>query len=246
MAGSRIAPPDEAAAGERDGLLATKVNIPQRRQDHLTRPRLIERLDQGMAREVILVCTPAGFGKTTLLADWAATARWPVAWLSLDAGDDDPIRFWRYVVVALDRAVGGMGERVLPLLSRSGGISGQGVVTALVIPPNAALSTADEPDGRAGGPSRQDSDGEEATMIPVLVAFGSFLTTLAGDSAALRFHDQRHLILGLAAGLMLGVVGFDLVPEALTQQPGELFGVPLAMLAAVLASWPCTSSSARW
>jgi LuxR family maltose regulon positive regulatory protein len=132
MAGSRIAPPDEAEAGERDGLLVTKVNIPQSRPDHLARPRLIERLDQGMAREVILVCTPAGFGKTTLLADWAATARWPVAWLSLDAGDDDPIRFWRYVVVALDRAVGGIGERVLPLLSRSGGISGQGVVTALV------------------------------------------------------------------------------------------------------------------
>jgi hypothetical protein len=48
-------------------------------------------------------------------------------------------------------------------------------------------------------------------MIPVLVAFGSFLTTLAGGFAALRFHDQQHLILGLAAGLMLGVVGFDLV-----------------------------------
>ena len=71
-------------------------------------------------------------------------------------------------------------------------------------------------------------------MIPILVAFGSFVTTLVGGFAALRFHDQQHLILGLSAGLMLGVVGFDLVPEALTQQPGVLFGVPLAMLAAVV------------
>ena len=72
------------------------------------------------------------------------------------------------------------------------------------------------------------------TAIPVLVAFGAFVATLVGGFAALRFRDQQHLVLGLAAGLMLGVVGFDLVPEALSQQPGELFGVPLAMLAAVL------------
>jgi zinc and cadmium transporter len=71
------------------------------------------------------------------------------------------------------------------------------------------------------------------TVIPVLVAFGAFAATLAGGLAALRFRDQQHLILGLAAGLMLGVVGFDLVPEALSQQPGELFGVPSVMLAAV-------------
>jgi ZIP family zinc transporter len=72
------------------------------------------------------------------------------------------------------------------------------------------------------------------TEIPVLVAFGAFVATLVGGFAALRFRDQQHLILGLSAGLMLGVVGFDLVPEALSLQPGVLFGVPSAMLAAVL------------
>ena len=132
MAGSRRSSPDDAVAGERDEVLATKVNIPQTRRDHLTRSRLIEGLNDGMARDVILVCTPAGFGKTTLLADWAASARCAVAWLSLDPEDNDPIRFWRYVVVALDRAAGGIGHRVLPFLGLPGVTSVRGVVTALI------------------------------------------------------------------------------------------------------------------
>jgi LuxR family transcriptional regulator, maltose regulon positive regulatory protein len=120
------------ATRERDDLLATKLNVPRTRPDHLGRSRLIERLDQGMARELVLVCTPAGFGKTTLLADWAATARWPVAWLSLDPQDNDPMRFWRYVVAALDRVAGGLAEHLLALLGPPSVISSQGVVTALV------------------------------------------------------------------------------------------------------------------
>jgi LuxR family maltose regulon positive regulatory protein len=96
------------------------------------RSRLIDQLSHGMTRELILVCTPAGFGKTTLLADWAASARWPVAWLSLDPEDDDPARFWRYVVAALDRVQEGLAEHLLPLLTSPGGRSSQGIVTALV------------------------------------------------------------------------------------------------------------------
>ncbi len=124
--------PDQAATRERDDLLATKFNIPRTRPDRLARARLLEGLNQGMARELILVCTPAGFGKTTLLADWATSANWPVAWLSLDEGDNDPARFWRYVVAALDRVRGGLAERVLPLLAVPAVLSSQGVVTALI------------------------------------------------------------------------------------------------------------------
>jgi zinc and cadmium transporter len=86
----------------------------------------------------------------------------------------------------------------------------------------------------AGIVRRRESGPKGGDVVPVLVALGSFVTTLAGGFAALRFRDYRHLILGLAAGLMLGVVAFDLVPEALSQQPGELFGVQLALLAAVV------------
>jgi LuxR family maltose regulon positive regulatory protein len=132
MAEPPTAPLELATPGTRDELLATKVNIPRTRPDRLARSRLFRRLDEGMGRPLVLVCTPAGFGKTTLLANWAAGATLPVAWLSLDPDDNDPMRFWRYVVAALDRVVGGLGEQIVPLLSPGSGTSTHGVVTALI------------------------------------------------------------------------------------------------------------------
>ncbi|MFC9297472.1 ZIP family metal transporter [Streptomyces sp. NPDC057011] len=66
--------------------------------------------------------------------------------------------------------------------------------------------------------------------MAVMVALGAFLMTLAGGWTAQRVTDRRHLVLGLAGGLMLGVVGLDLLPEALHAAGGEVFGVPLALL----------------
>ncbi|MER6395606.1 MULTISPECIES: ZIP family metal transporter [unclassified Kitasatospora] len=67
-------------------------------------------------------------------------------------------------------------------------------------------------------------------MTAILVAAGAFLMTLIGGYVAQRTGDRRHLVLGFAAGLMLGVVAFDLLPEALHQAPGEIHGVPQALL----------------
>src|SRR5262249_25768329 len=89
-------------------------------------------LGRGLARGRVLVCAPAGFGKTTLLADWARSDGRPVAWLSLDEGDNDPARFWRYAVAALDRALPGLAERVGPLLGPPPPRSFDGLVTALI------------------------------------------------------------------------------------------------------------------
>ena len=80
----------------------------------------------------MLVCAPAGYGKTILLAEWVRRGRHPVAWLSLDAGDNDPARFWRHAVAALDRVRPGISERMGPLLGPPPPPSFEPLVTALI------------------------------------------------------------------------------------------------------------------
>jgi LuxR family maltose regulon positive regulatory protein len=128
---SAAGPPKIAASGP-DALLATKLHVPRPHMGFMPRPRLAGRLDEGLARQLILVCAPAGSGKTALLADWAGRGGCPIAWLSLDASDNDPARFWRYAVAALDRVRPGISERVGPLLGPPAPPSFEGLVTALV------------------------------------------------------------------------------------------------------------------
>ncbi len=116
---------------EQDALLATKLHVPRPQPGFVPRPRLAEALGEGLARGLVVVCAPAGFGKTALLADWAGSGRRPVAWLSLDTADNDPARFWRHVVAALDGACPGIGERAGPLLGPPPS-SFDGLVTALI------------------------------------------------------------------------------------------------------------------
>ena len=122
----------EAATSERDVLLATKLNVPGLRPDLVPRPRLAQRLEEGRGRGLVLVCAPAGYGKTVLLAEWVRHGRYPMAWLSLDAGDNDPARFWRHTVAALDRGRPGISERIGPLLGPPPPPSFEPLVTALI------------------------------------------------------------------------------------------------------------------
>ena len=84
-----ISPAAGALSGN-DVLLATKLHLPRPQPGFVSRPRLVHALSQGLARGRALVCAPAGFGKTALLADWARGGARPVAWLGLDAGENDP------------------------------------------------------------------------------------------------------------------------------------------------------------
>jgi LuxR family maltose regulon positive regulatory protein len=117
---------------ERDLLLATKLVVPGLRVGFVPRPWLTARLDEGLAHGTVLICAPAGAGKTSLLTQWARASTRPVAWVSLDEGDSDPIRFWRQVVAALDGVYPGLRERLAPLLRPPAPASCEPLVTALI------------------------------------------------------------------------------------------------------------------
>ena len=94
-------------------ILATKLYIPRLRPNVVSRPRLNERLNEGLHRKLTLISAPAGFGKTTLVSQWLAGGPRPIAWLSLDEGENDPARFLTYLVAALRTVAPNIGEGVL-------------------------------------------------------------------------------------------------------------------------------------
>ncbi len=100
-------------------LLETKFYVPKLRRGVVARPRLSERLSRGAESKLTLISAPAGFGKTTLVAEWLAAApagRPSVAWLSLDQADNQLVTFWTYLITALQTAAPGTGARALSLL----------------------------------------------------------------------------------------------------------------------------------
>lgn len=104
-------------------LLETKLYLPRWRPGLVSRPRLVEQLDQGRSRKLTLLSAPPGFGKTTLLAEWLAPTparghgrERPAAWLSLDRTDNDPTLFWTYLITALRQIAPRVGETALSML----------------------------------------------------------------------------------------------------------------------------------
>ncbi|MBP7690245.1 MAG: hypothetical protein KA765_20170, partial [Thermoflexales bacterium] len=94
--------------------LTTKLHVPALRHNAVPRPRLLNRLD---ARPITLISAQAGSGKSTLLSEWIAQTARPVAWVSLDADDNDPARFWSYLVTALQNVCARAGQTLLQTLN---------------------------------------------------------------------------------------------------------------------------------
>jgi LuxR family maltose regulon positive regulatory protein len=104
-----------------DTLLATKFHKPPLLSNLVSRKHLLHRLDEGLQQgsRLTLISTPAGYGKTTLLGEWIRASNLPVAWLSLDEGDNDPARFLSYLVSALRTIEPQIGEAALAKLQNS-------------------------------------------------------------------------------------------------------------------------------
>jgi len=124
-------------------ILATKLYIPPPRPGIVPRPRLIEQLNEGLrsGHKLTLVSASAGFGKTSLVSEWVAHNELPVAWLSLDEGDNDPVRFISYLIAALQTIKAGIGETLLTAFQSHQPPSTEAILTALL---NEAATVSDD------------------------------------------------------------------------------------------------------
>lgn len=128
-------------------ILATKLHIPSLRPNLVLRPRLTEQLNknlrhnQGFGRKLTLLSAPAGFGKTTLLSEWLVDCEQPVAWLSLDGRDNETVRFFAYLVAAVQTIYPNVGDGVLVMLQSPQPLLAESILTTLL---NEIAAVADD------------------------------------------------------------------------------------------------------
>ena len=115
-------------------LLVTKLCIPPAPPNLVPRPRLVQRLNEGLhpSRRLTLVSAPAGYGKTTLIAEWLRGLQTRSTWLSLDDADNDPARFLSYLIAALERAIGEIPESARAVLQSPQPLLPEAVLTAII------------------------------------------------------------------------------------------------------------------
>ena len=113
-------------------LLRTKITTPPARPKRVDRTRLLTRVHDGMLRALTLVVAPAGFGKTTLVAEWARSGELPVAWLSLEVADRSPERFLSYLIQAFQQVDPKIGQTALALLHGGQVVSDESILLALL------------------------------------------------------------------------------------------------------------------
>ena len=227
-------------------LVGTKLHPPSVRELTIPRERLLERLRSGSDRRLTLVACPAGFGKTTLLAAWreAEAARKPVAWLTLDEGDNDPVVLWSHAIEAFRRAspavarsaaahtvVAPVVDVVLPRLVNE--LDGQGEITLILddfhrlssVPARASVRWFVD-HAPPGFQLVLASRTEPILPVGTLRAHGELLELRAGD---LRFTCEE------ADAFLNGRLGLDLTPEDVEALMEKTEGWPAGLYLAALS-----------
>jgi len=113
-------------------ILTTKLFIPPTRSDRLARPRLVGQMEEGFRYPLVVVSASAGSGKTTLLSEWVAASVHPIAWLSLDPEDNDPVQFITYLLHALRTLKDDFGDTALEALKAGGAVPLEEVLIHLI------------------------------------------------------------------------------------------------------------------
>ena len=231
---------------EQPVLVGTKLHPPPVREETIARERLVACLRSGSDRRLTLVACPAGFGKTTLLAAWreAEAARKPVAWLTLDEGDNDPVVLWSYVIEALRRAgpavasavparpvVAPVVEAVLPGLVNE--LDGVGEITLILddfhrlssVPARASVQWFID-HAPPGFQLVLASRTEPVLPVAALRAHGELLELRADD---LRFTPEE------ADAFLNGRLGLGLTPGDVEGLAGKTEGWPAGLYLAALS-----------
>ncbi len=247
---------DGVADGPGPVLLATKLHPPAVRDQVVARERLAEPLRAGSGLRLSLVACPAGYGKTTLLAEWqeAEAARKPVAWLTLDEGDNDPVVLWSYVIEALRRACQAVSLPTSPQMV------GAASIVHMVLPRlvnqlddlGEVALILDDFHRISDGAARQSiawfvdnappafhlvlsTRTEPDLPLAALRAHGELLELRAGD---LRFTS------GEADAFLNGRLGLDLTPADVEALVGKTEGWPAGLYLAALSLRPAADRHA--
>jgi ATP/maltotriose-dependent transcriptional regulator MalT len=228
-------------------IVQTKLACPPVRVEHVTRGDLLERLGPDPARKLTLLTAPPGFGKTTLLAEWASEGDRPVAWLSLDDDDNDPARFFACVVAALRTVEPGIGARalaahatpgaglvdvVLPLFLNE--VAGLERTLVLVLDDYHLITNPEIHEGLAYLVERLSASlhvvvatrGDPPLPLGRLRARGELGELRAGE---LRFNDEE------ATTFLNGVLGLDLTAPDIERLQARTEGWPAALYLAALS-----------
>jgi len=113
-------------------LLRTKLYISPLQSEIVPRPRLIKRLNAAILRAFTLISAPAGFGKTTIMREWISDRTLKVAWFSIDRGDNDPIRFWTYLIAAIQTVDPDVGKTIFAAIQTPQPASIESLISELI------------------------------------------------------------------------------------------------------------------